>query len=267
MRHRVQVWLAVLVMVAAACGSSGDAEYEVSDKLTTHETTQSIWVWAPDAEGSWPVVYALPGGFGDAKRDLEVLATELASHGIVVFGTYMPGSGGVGAFKQASECGYRFARSVAAEYGGDLSQPVTILGFSMGATGALYHGLDADYGPTGSYEECFTGAPRPDVVVSLAGCHLWGGFPAYMSEWGNRDADLVLVSGAEDAECPTEQTDYAQSELQEQGYEVTRIELADANHGEFIFLDADDNWQPVASDHPTSQEVVQIVLDAIEDGR
>ena len=112
MKHGVQLWLVGLVMVAAACGTGGDAEFEVSAKLTTHETTQAMWIWAPDAEGSWPVVYALPGGFGDARRDLEVLATELASHGVVVFGTYMSTTGNVADLQRDTECGYRFARSM-----------------------------------------------------------------------------------------------------------------------------------------------------------
>ena len=31
-----------------------------------------------------------------------------------------------------AECGYRFARSIAAEHGGDLDQPVTFVGLVLG---------------------------------------------------------------------------------------------------------------------------------------
>lgn len=259
--------LLALVLIFAACGSSPDSPLEVKSELLFHETAQSIWVWAPDAEGSWPVVFAVPGSSGKAQ-DLEVLATELAQRGVVVFGTDWRTTRGAPELQQDVECGYRFIRTVADQYGGDLTQPVTIAGFSMGATAAVNHGLGADYGPDGWYDVCFEGAPRPDVVVSLAGCHYNGVPPSQgFTEWGNFDANIVLVSGSDDTECRTEQSEFAEDVLETEGYQVKRFEVAGGNHGEFIFLDSDNNWQPVPVDHPTSQETVTIILDAIQEAR
>ena len=109
------------------------------------EDTQEIVVWAPDADGSWPVVYALHGTGGDAQG-LAELATVLAGQGVVVFAAdyrseLMPTQQWQDVYRD-TECGYRYARSVASTYGGDLDQPVTIVGHSLGASIALAMGLN-----------------------------------------------------------------------------------------------------------------------------
>jgi acetyl esterase/lipase len=38
----------------------GEGPFEVTTTVVSHETTRDISVWAPDAEGSWPVVYLIP---------------------------------------------------------------------------------------------------------------------------------------------------------------------------------------------------------------
>jgi poly(3-hydroxybutyrate) depolymerase len=51
------------VLVAAACGDgdSGDGGLDVTSDTVSHATTQDILVFAPDAEGSWPVVVVMHG--------------------------------------------------------------------------------------------------------------------------------------------------------------------------------------------------------------
>ena len=60
-------------------------------------------------------------------------AKALASQGVVVFAADYR-STAPEHWERDAECGYRYARSIAAEYGGDLDQPVTSVGFSLGAT-------------------------------------------------------------------------------------------------------------------------------------
>ena len=64
-----------------------DAKYQVvATSGLSGEDTQEITVWAPDAEGAWPVVYGLHGTGGNAQG-LAELATALAGQGAVVFAT------------------------------------------------------------------------------------------------------------------------------------------------------------------------------------
>jgi hypothetical protein len=98
----------------------------VTTTVVSHETTLDIAVWAPDAEGPWPIVYALHG-LGGKGQDLAVTATELASHGNVMFA---PDWGS----EQTAECSYRYSVSIAEDCGGDPDQPITAIGHSAGAS-------------------------------------------------------------------------------------------------------------------------------------
>ena len=127
----------------------------------SHETTRDISVWAPEAEGTWPIAVAFPGMSGDRTR-WNVTGPALARQGVVVFATDYRATE-QWHHEQDLECAYRYALSIADEYGGDLDQPVAIIGHSLGATAALYGGLTAaPYAPGGTYDVCFTGTARPD---------------------------------------------------------------------------------------------------------
>jgi acetyl esterase/lipase len=253
----------------------GTAEppFEVLSEVVSHESTQDISVWAPDAEGSWPVVYALPGQGGG--QDFAEIGKALASQGVVVFASdYRWDSwitGRVQDVEKDAECGYRNIRSIAADYGGDLSLPVTFTGHSLGATLDLLGGLNnAKYGPDGSYDECFAGAPRPDIIVPLAGCyyeHEGVKFGFDMSTFENPDADLVLVVGADDKVCEPWQSRDATAALQAAGYNAKLVEIDGANHLTVIFHDFIDGEWLTLPDHPAGMAVVQTILDAIDDAR
>ena len=171
-----------------------------SSDLVSHETTREISVWSPDGTGPWPVVYALHG-LGGHHTELAELATQLASNGILVFSAQHSAPDWA-ATQQNVECGYRFVRTIAEDHGGDLDLPVTFLGFSVGATLALEHGLSEEaYGSEGLFTGCFDGAPRPDVIVPISGCHYeFAGtrFPFESTGWTNLDAHLVLIAGEQD---------------------------------------------------------------------
>lgn len=267
-----------LSIVVVGCGESGPP-YEVTQTVVSGAETQDLTVWAPDADGTWPVVYAMPGSGGSAVRDLGVLAEELAKSGLVVFAADVFADS-YDEMVQYSECGYRYSLQVAEDHGGDLARPVTMLGFSTGASGAVFLGLNSAgaYGPDGVYEVCPPAAERPDIVVSIAGCHYTlsnlehelGSKPSVTANidttwnWDHKTAEILLVAGSEDRQCQPFQSIGAQETLQEDGFEVMYVGIEGAGHGELVFHDTDNDWAELPSDDPRGQAVAQVIIDTIE---
>jgi acetyl esterase/lipase len=250
-----------------------DAKYSVV--VTTGligEDTQEITAWAPNADGSWPVVYALPG-WGGRGSDLGETATALASQGVVVFASdYRWDAWEQGRWQDLTldtECGHRYVRSIADEYGDDPDQPVTLIGHSFGATMALSIGLNGPaYGPDGTYEACFEGVPRPDVIVPLGSCvyELEGTtFNFDPSSWQdpNLDTDLVSVSRSEDVTCETWQSADATAAYQEVGFKARHVDIDGANHYNLVLYDLVDGEWFALPDNPGGLEAVQTILEAI----
>lgn len=102
------------------------------------------------------------------------------------YGTDITTWEGVNQAATGAECAYRLARSIASEYGGDLQQPVTFVGWSFGASTALGIGLTEEIDPSGEIVSCFDQVPRPDIVVGISGCHYEGGQVDLVdtSSWG-----------------------------------------------------------------------------------
>ena len=237
--------------------------YEVTTTVVSHETTQDIWVSAPDAEGPWPIIYALHGtdGTGDG---LAVTAGELASNGYVVFApTWRT--------EMDAECGYRYALTIADQHGGNPDLGITTIGHSLGASVLLIGGLDdAAYAAGGTYDDCFTGGSRPSVLVSIAGCYYeyrgneFGFDPVPFS---GRDVDITLVVGNEDTECEPWQSQDATEELNNVGYDARLTEIDGGNHANVVFYEIVDGEWVTAPDDPAGEEVVEIILDAIDAGQ
>lgn len=167
--NRTSILTLVILPLIVGCSSNDPATFEVTTTVVSHETTQDIWVFAPDGDGPWPVVFTYhgQGGTGDG---LAGTAESLASQGLLVFSPSYR-STEFQYVEQDLECAYRYGLSIAEEYGGDLDQPITSLGHSFGAQMSVLGGLsEAAYGPGGTYDGCFDGAPRPDVIVAVAGC-------------------------------------------------------------------------------------------------
>ena len=251
--------LAVLVLIvvglAVGCGSASDPEppFAVTSTVLAQPTGKNIAVFAPEGEGSWPVVYALHG-YGSNWQRLEGTASELASQGTVVFAPNYDASG-LPQGPDSAECGYRFVYSIAKDYGGDVDQPIAIVGHSAGGSWGLAIGLDdARYGPAGTYDACLTGVPRPEVIVLIGSCYYQAGDEEFDFDpagwgWQNQQAELVLVVGTEDAECEPWQSEDASAVLELAGYNVELVEVAGADHSSLVF--------PVAD-----EETVQAILDA-----
>jgi dienelactone hydrolase len=267
--RRTIVLLSAAVLVLASCGEDTQgARFQVTSEVVSHETTQDMLVFAPDAKGPWPVIVAFHG-IGGTAEDMAEIATRLAREGSVVFApTYrsdISTQKGVVRAAVDAECGYRFARSIAAEYGGDLDQPVTFVGWSLGATAALGIGLTEEIDPTGEFVSCFGQVPRPDIIVAISGCHYEGGQLDLLdtSAWGNKEADVILLAGEKDTRCASWQSEDAADELRSAGYDIDLLMLDGANHYAPVFHDLQDGQFVVVADDPAGERTVEVILDAI----
>ncbi len=273
MRRSISLTVAVLVggLLLSSCArdsDSEDGEFHVTSEVVSHEATKDMLVFAPDAEGPWPVVVAFHG-IGGTGQDMAEIATRLAREGSVVFaptyGTDITTQEGIDRAAVDAECGYRFARSIAAEYGGDLDQPVTFVGWSLGASAALGIGLTEELDPTGEFVSCFGQVPRPDIIVAISGCHYEGGQLDFVDTeaWGNKEADIFLLAGENDTNCPPWETEDAAAEMRSAGYEVNLSMLDGADHFAPVFHDLQDGQFVVVANDPAGEQTVEVILDAI----
>jgi dienelactone hydrolase len=274
----------VRVMLVAACAglfaacAGADPGSEVTSQVVSDPTTQDIVVFAPEGEGPWPVVFALHGIDG-AGRDMDELATRLAAAGLVVFAptfrSDLTTNDGLLQTVLDVECGYRFVRSIAVDHGGDLGQPVTFVGWSMGATLALQAGLTEEIDPSGEIVSCFSEVPRADVIVAVSGCHESFDFPegALLDfydppDWGNESAGVVLVAGDADTRCPARHSRTAAADLRANGHEVELVILEGADHFAPISKEfVRDGVMVEAEDHSAGERTVDAILAAIAAAR
>jgi dienelactone hydrolase len=264
--------LAFVAGVAAAC-NGGESAYEVASDVVSHETTQDIMVFEPKGTGPWPVVFALHGINGTGK-DLTELASRLAQTGLLVFApTYrsdVTTNEGLLETVVDVECGYRFVRSIAAEHGGDLDRPMTFVGWWRGGTLALQGGLTEEIDPAGEIVSCFPEVPRADVIVAISGCHydLAFGEAAVVdffdpSAWGNENAEVVLVAGDADKNCPPRHSEGVAAALKSRGYDAELVMLEGVDHFGPVFHEAVDGGMIAAPDDPAGERTVEVILDAI----
>jgi dienelactone hydrolase len=270
MRRSIVLAVAVLVggLLLSSCArdsGSEDGEFRVTSEVVSHGGRKDMLVFAPDAEGRWPVVVAFHG-VGGTGQDMAEIATRLAREGSVVFAptyaTDITTQEGVDQAAVDAECGYRFARSIAAEYGGDLDQPVSFVGWSLGASTALAIGLTEEIDPTGAFVSCFGRVPRPDIIVAISGCHYEGGQLDFVDTkaWGNKEADIVLLAGEKDTNCPAWETEDAAAEMRAAGYEVDLLMLEGADHFAPVFHDLQDGQFVVVADDPAGERTVEVIL-------
>jgi dienelactone hydrolase len=260
----------IAAMAAAACGGDGDERgLTVTSEVVLAPGGQAVHVVAPEVGGNWPVVVMLHG-VGGRGEDMVDLATRVAGGGVVVFApTYHSELATVEDLVRAGDdlsCAYQLAWRTAADYGGDLSQPVTAVGWSLGADLALLGSLD-ESGDSGD-GSCDTEVPLPEVVVGVAGCYFeFDGNPVTwfvdVTAWGNRDARIHLIDGERDAVCPPWQTDQLAGALSASGYEVDVVELDGANHYAPVFHDLQDGEWQVVTDDPAGERTAEIILEAV----
>jgi dienelactone hydrolase len=273
MARLVRVGTTVLCTALLALGCGGrdarSGESSVTSKVVSDATTQDIHVFAPPGTGTSPVVVALHGIDGSGQ-DMGQFATRLARAGMVVFApTYRSALTTPEGLSQAGDdiaCGYGFARTTASQQGGDLTQPVTALGWSLGADFAVLGGLSTA-GPSPN-DPCPGDTTPPDVVVGISGCYYEGeGKPIHwfddVSSWGNKDADIYLLAGDQDTRCPAWQSQRLASALRDAGYHVELVQLTGADHYAPIFHEVHNGQFQAVTKDPAGQRAVQVVLDAI----
>ncbi|MDJ0959386.1 MAG: alpha/beta fold hydrolase [Acidimicrobiia bacterium] len=274
--------LIIGVLVTAACGTAASdltstpdetttspvsATFTVTTTMVSSEFTRPIWVTAPDDAdseewGTWPIVYLLHG-LGGSGEGLSVMAAEIARHGVVVFAPDYR-STEFHHIEQDAECSYRYAMTVAEGFGGDTGKPSIGVGHSMGASVGLFGSMSEDlYGSGGTYDRCYTGTPRSDVIVAIAGCYYeFDGetFSFDTTTYTNDDAEIVMVVGSDDEVCEPWQSRDATDALRAAGHDVRLIEVQGGDHANVVFFDA--QWIP-APDDPVGDQVVEIILGAI----
>jgi dienelactone hydrolase len=262
-----------------------EAKYPVvmTEGLTGPDT-QEIVVWAPDAEGQWPVVMFLAGWEGKGIHYAPT-AEMLAGQGVVVFAPdYRSKDIATADWRNPyrdAECAYRHIRTVASEYGGDIDQPITISGHSLGASVAMAIVLfESEFGPEGSFDRCPGEVPpRPDQVVALSGCHLKSGidgsefpFSPNAQGWTHHDASIHLVVGNDDTVCEPWQSEEANATLAADGYENVELTVIDdADHFDVIFTGyvGDNEWYEPGGEwfakpnDPGGVAAIQAILDTI----
>ncbi len=273
----------LLLAALAGCGGDGgeassgpslEPMYPVSEETISHGTTQQISVFSPEGDGSWPVVHLFTGSGWQAIAVAE-LARALAAQGVVVFAPDYRATvwGGPGRDAESDlVCSWRYGNSVAAEYGGDVDRPVTLVGVERGADQALELGLRGD---ANSEQSCFAAAPDPGAVVAIGPCmNRRTGFDT--SGWSNRGAHVVLIAGSRIRECPKAGVEYGADQLKSGGFDTT-LTTVDGDIQSMVLhqspavnlgaapADADfvTAYDP---DNPVGMRVAQMVLDAIDVG-
>ena len=245
--------------------SSGGPPFEVTSSVVSGENTQEIGVWAPDAEGSWPVVFGFHG-LGAGKEGWDVLATELARQGVVVFVPDYRSTGPEIDIKKDIVCAEHYTASVAADYGADPDQPWTLVGHSLGAGIEMYPKDEVLADTGGVLDPCIEGWPDADAVVAMEGCYYDSpDDPISDIPMPGAGIPVTLVAGEKDDTCPAWQSENAARALEEAGYDVTLVTIPGGTHGTPLFFDpSQDPWAQLPSDDPGGQATVAAILSAIQ---
>ena len=164
-------------------------------------------------------------------------------------------------------CGYQLARSTAPDQGGDLGQPITAVGWSLGASFVVLGGLSPATSPSPD-DPCSGDTTPPDVIVGISGCYYeYEGNPVAwfddVSSFGNKNADVYLLAGDQDTTCPAWQSEKLASALRAVGYHVDLVQLTGADHYAPVFHEVRNGQFQVVTNDAAGEQAVQVILDAI----
>jgi dienelactone hydrolase len=263
-------WLAV-VLVVSGCATGAEPPFDLTTAMVSDETTGQLFVSAPDAEGSWPVVVMLHGIGGD-PHEMDRLATTVAEQGNVVFNMAWDPAGDL----MDVVCGYRYAESIAARYGGN-PEHVAAVGYSAGAVVALLGATSTEPEvPVSDMQLCSlvdgrvsppaqSGVVLPAVLVMIAPCMFEYEGQSFRTEPqdGNTDLQITVVSGENDTVCePWQQRDGVEL-LRDAGREARLVSVPAADHLALVYNDIVDGQQDIVPDSPAGQRTTQTIVDTI----
>lgn len=234
---------------------------------------QLLDVWAPDAEGPWPVLVMFHGYAGpsptNARGGYDALAEGIAAGGVVVYNAEWPIRDLFVSEAEIAACAVGFARSTAGDYGGSPDR-VTILGHSSGAGTATSVAFSAEL--LEPSQDCVTANASivPDALVSVAGYpdYFISGPGAYLADadpaaWEivdpysnlGRNPDLVVyqLHGDIDDLSPVQSAINFDQALREAGYEAYLTVLEGVGHG-----------SPVAPTFDAFQVTVGLAIEAAQ---
>ncbi len=276
-------------------GTGGSVEQEGAATNDGHEVTvtevdapsemmSDVTLYAPEADGSWPVT-VLFAGWDSSRSTLDPLARALAAEGVVVATTETGSDEEVLAGEY--ECSQRLAVLSAWEHGGDPDAPIAVGGHDMGAGMALMaSAFDPFYSlATGALLDCGLEGeddlPPMDLVIGLGGVWTPGecdgmsgdgleaqdsradvsdGFAAYVA-WADSNplVPILMAHGTDDPVCSIEVARAAADELEANGHPVELLVFEGGGHaGGMLFLD-DENDAAAASADPDAAEGREVV--------
>ena len=269
----VALMLLAPAAVVPGCGGNGPPQppFAVTSTAVSPETTKPMSIWAPDADGAWPVVYLLHGING-SPQDMELLGKSVAEQGYVVFAIDWDDNGDP--YRDIA-CGYHYGQSIAAEHGGDANRPVAV-GYSQGATYALLGATSQEVGArVDTFDPCSVergkivapdGQAIPDVLVMIAPClfEYQGKSVTPELSGGNTDLQITVVSGENDTVCQPWQQEEAVTFLQKSGYDTRLVSVPGADHHSIVYQEMVGNQPVPRPDSPAGQHTTRAILDAIK---
>jgi acetyl esterase/lipase len=198
-------------------------------------------VLAPTAGADLPTIVMLGGGstpFAN-RRYQAPLAVELARRGAVVFllsyRSAVTGNYDSDGFNDV-RCAVRYARAMAADYGGDADR-VVVVGHSQGGFMAIQVAIQ----PEEEAEACLAdGSGKPDGVIGL------GSPSPPLRDAGGSSPPIWLFSGSDDGDA----NGFAER-LREAGFDAESRELPGVTHDGI-------------TDPEAAPEVIDLIMDAIE---
>jgi acetyl esterase/lipase len=107
----------------------------------------------------------------------------------------------------------------------------------------------------------------PEVVVAISGCHYQfeeSHFDLDPSDWGNKDATVLLIGGEDDPTCAAWQSEDAAAELRAASYDVDLVIIEGADHPAPIFHEFVDGEFVLTPEDPAGAQTVDLIVDAIE---
>jgi acetyl esterase/lipase len=295
MGRKMLALIGAAALVAGTLACNGDDAIDTRADDAGHDVTVTevaapsemmgdVTLYAPDADGSWPVTVLFAGS--DSPRSaLDPLARALAAEGVVVATTETGTDEELLAGEY--ECSQRLAVLSAWEHGADPNAPIAVGGHDIGAGMAVMaSAFDPFYSlAAGSLLDCGLEGeddlPPMDLVIGLGGAWTPGecdglsgegpeaqdsraevseGFADYVA-WAdsNPSVPILIAHGTADPVCSIELARAAADDFEANGHPVELLVFEGGGHADgMLFLD-DENDAAAASADPDAAEGRQVV--------